>query len=78
MCKQELLVQISSIVENSNKISSNPIEFQTLEIACFLIQIFSRILKSSYKESYSLIQNLHNHILFEIFRVREGIFSLQI
>jgi hypothetical protein len=36
---QELLVQISSILENSNRNPSNSIEFQTLELYLIIIQI---------------------------------------
>jgi hypothetical protein len=39
---QELLVQISQILENSHQIPSNSIEVQTLELSRFLIQILSQ------------------------------------
>jgi hypothetical protein len=70
-CKQELLVQISTILGNSYQIPLNSIEFQTLEIPQFLIQNLSIILKSSNTESCPLFNSLQIHILFEIFQARE-------
>jgi hypothetical protein len=66
-CKHELLVQISSILKNSNQIPSKSIEFQILELPLFLIQILYRILKRSNKESYSLFNYLQIYILFDFF-----------
>jgi hypothetical protein len=72
MCNQELLVQIYQFLKIPIKIESNSIEIQTLQLPWFLIQILSRILKSSNKEIRSLSQELHIHILFEIFKEQEG------
>jgi hypothetical protein len=71
-CKHELLVQISSILKNSNQIPSKSIEFQILELPLFLIQILYRILKRSNKESYSLFNYLQIYILFDFFWDQEG------
>jgi hypothetical protein len=49
-CNQELLIQISSILENSNHIKPNSIEFQTLELPGFVIQILSRIVKNTIRK----------------------------
>jgi hypothetical protein len=72
MCNQELLVQIYQFLKIPIKIESNSIEIQTLQLPWFLIQILSWILKSSNKEIRSLSQELHIHILFEIFKEQEG------
>jgi hypothetical protein len=72
MCKQELLVQISSILGNSIKFYwiSNP-----RASLIFLIQIIPQILKHSNNGSCSFFQNLQIHILFEIFfQVDKAIF----
>jgi hypothetical protein len=53
------------------KIPTNSRQLQTLELPQFLIQILSRILKSSNKESYPLFNSLQINILFEIFQARE-------
>jgi hypothetical protein len=73
-CKQELLVQVSSILANPNQILSNFIEIQSLELPWILIQCLSWILKCSNNKSSSLFKSLQIHILFGSFRAREGIF----
>jgi hypothetical protein len=55
----------------SNQIPPNSIEFQTLNLPRFFIQILYQILKSSNKESCSLLHYLLSHILFENFHARE-------
>jgi hypothetical protein len=57
--------------ESSNQIPSNFIDFQTLELHGFLIQILSWILKSYNKEGCSLFNSLQIYILFEIVQSRE-------
>jgi hypothetical protein len=50
-------------------------DFQTLELPSFLITNPFLIWRSPYKENCFLLQNLHNHILFEKFRVWKEISS---
>jgi hypothetical protein len=63
---------MSSILEDFKKIPSNSIEFQTLELHCFVIQILSQILKYFNKDRCSLFNSLQIPILFGIFQAREG------
>jgi hypothetical protein len=70
-CNQAPLNQIPSILENFTQILPNSIEFQTLQLPQFLIQILSGILKSSTKESCPLFNSLQIHILFENFQARK-------
>jgi hypothetical protein len=73
------VILVQTIAPCSNFINSwkfqevlpKSIEFQTLNLPWFLIQILPQILKSSNKENCSLFDSLQIHILFEIFGVRK-------
>jgi hypothetical protein len=64
---QELLVQISSILENLNQNPSNSIEFQILELSLISNSNSVPNLKSCNGESCSFFKSLQTHILFEFF-----------
>jgi hypothetical protein len=70
-CNPEPLNQISSILEDFTRILPNSIEFQTLELSQYLIQIPSGILKNSNKESCTLFNSIQFHILFKKFQAQE-------
>jgi hypothetical protein len=71
-CKHELLVQNLSILENFKKKSYQILmNFKPQTLLHFLIQILSRILKSSNKENCSLFDSIQIHILFKNFGARE-------
>jgi hypothetical protein len=50
------------------------LNFKPWKLPRILIQNTFQIWRLSYKESCSLLENLHNHILFEIFWVSEDLF----
>jgi hypothetical protein len=62
---QELLVQTSSILENSIRNPSNSIEFQIPKLSLIYNAISVPILKSCNWESCSLFNSMQIHILAE-------------
>jgi hypothetical protein len=67
------LNQTPSILKNFTHIAPNSIESRILELPSFLkkIKILFGISKSSNEESYSLLDYLQIHILFQNFRFWE-------
>jgi hypothetical protein len=72
--KTRPIVQISSKFKLQKKIELNSNWIWTLEVIQILIQNLFQIWRSLNKESCSSAQELSNHILFQIFWLREDQF----